>query len=79
MIDTTTPPMTATEDDPRWRVRFRIQQIVLSVITVAVTIWLWMINELLGLAATFFAKHVLVAIFLTGNRLPPIDPMGLMG
>jgi hypothetical protein len=73
MIETPPPPVTATEEDPRWRVRFRMQQIILSLITVAVTVWLWMISPLLGLAAAFFAKHVLVAIFLTGNRLPPIN------
>ena len=50
-----------------------MQQIVLSLLTIAVTTWLWMIEPLVGIAAAFFAKHILVAIFLTGNRLPPLQ------
>jgi hypothetical protein len=72
MIDTPTPPVTTSEDGPSYRVHFRMQQIVLSLLAIGVTIWLWIIEPLLGIAAAFFAKHILVAIFLTGNRLPPI-------
>jgi hypothetical protein len=76
MIDTPTPPVTMSEEDPRYRVRFRMQQIVLSLLTIAAVVWLWMLDPehpYLGIAAAFFAKHILVAIFLTGNRLPPLD------
>jgi hypothetical protein len=72
MIDTPTPPVTTSEDEPSYRVHFRMQQIALSLLAVGVTIWLWLIEPLLGIAAAFFAKHVIVAIFLTGNRLPPV-------
>ena len=64
--------MTAAHDSPSYRVHFRMQQIVICVLAVGVTIWLWMIEPLVGIAAAFFAKHVIVAVFLTGNRLPPI-------
>jgi hypothetical protein len=74
MIETPPPPVTTSEDGPQYRVHFRMQQIVLCVLAVAVTIWLWMIEPLLGIAAAFFAKHVIVAVFLTGNRLPPLQP-----
>ncbi|HEX3314915.1 MAG TPA: hypothetical protein VHR72_08500 [Gemmataceae bacterium] len=73
MIDTPPPLVTTSHDDPSYRVHFRMQQIILCVLTVAVTIWLWMIEPLLGIAAAFFAKHIIVAVFLTGNRLPPIE------
>ena len=72
MIDTPTPPVTTSEDRPSYRVHFRMQQIVLSLLAIGVTIWLWIIEPLLGIAAAFFTKHILVAIFLTGNRLPPV-------
>jgi hypothetical protein len=72
MIDTPPPPVTTSEEHPSYRVHFRMQQIALSLLAVGLTIWLWMIEPLLGIAAAFFAKHVIVAVFLTGNRLPPV-------
>jgi hypothetical protein len=72
MIDTPTPPVTTSHDNPSYRVHFRMQQILICLLAVGVTIWLWMIEPLIGIAAAFFAKHVIVAVFLTGNRLPPV-------
>lgn len=69
--DIQAPPALA-EESPHERIRFRVQQIVLAFIAIAVTVWLWRIHPILGLVAAFLAKHVLVAILASGLTYPAI-------
>lgn len=64
-------PISAQQEPPHSRVHFRIQQVLLSVLTVGATAWLWKTHPILGLAATFIAKHILVAILAAGLSQPP--------
>jgi len=59
-------------EPPHQRINFRAQQIILTAITLGVTCWLWVIHPVLGIAATFLAKHVLVAILASGLTYPSI-------
>lgn len=70
--DIQAPPTTPAEHSPHDRIRFRIQQIVLSFAAILVTVWLWRIHPILGLVAAFAAKHVLVAILASGLTYPAI-------
>ncbi len=64
------PDRTESDDGPRARVRFRMMQVSLSMLTLVVTCWLWMIHPIAGITATFLAKHVLVAILAAGIDYP---------
>jgi hypothetical protein len=54
-------------------VHFRLWQISLSGVTVVVTGWCFTISPVVGIAATFLAKHVLVAILAAGLELPDVE------
>jgi hypothetical protein len=67
------PPVAQTEHEPpRARIDFRVQQIFLSIVTVGITCWLWTIHPIVGIAAIFIAKHILVAILASGLSYPPV-------
>jgi hypothetical protein len=66
-------PLAQVEHEPpQQRINFRLQQIILTAITLGVTCWLWTIHPIVGIAATFLAKHVLVAILASGLTYPPV-------
>ena len=79
-MPTVVPPALPTaqtgQNPPDARINFRVQQIALSIITVGVTVWLWTIHPVIGIAATFIAKHLLVAILATGLSYPAIREEG---
>lgn len=76
-MSTVVPPAPPTlqtgQDPPNARINFRAQQIVLSIVTVGFTVWMWTIHGILGIAATFLAKHVLVAILASGLSYPAVS------
>jgi hypothetical protein len=66
-------PLAQIEPDlPHARIDFRVRQIFLSILTIGVTCWLWTIHPIVGIATTFLAKHILVAILASGLTYPPI-------
>lgn len=63
------------DENPRQRVDFRLWQIVVSALTLAVTIWLFTVHTLAGILAVIVAKHVLVAVIASGLvRYPKREP-----
>jgi hypothetical protein len=66
------PLLTATMDEhPRLRrIQFRLWQIGLSAVIVLVAGWCYTLSPVVGIAATFLAKHVLVGILAAGLDLP---------
>jgi hypothetical protein len=51
------------------RVHFRLWQIAASGVTILVTGWCFTLSPVIGITATFLAKHVLVAILAAGLHL----------
>ncbi len=71
---TNRPARLATmEENPAYRVHFRLWQISLSAVTVLVLGWFWTMGPAAGLTASFVAKHVLVAILAAGLSLPDVE------
>jgi hypothetical protein len=66
------PRVTVGDEQPLRRLHFRLWQISLTAVIVAVTCWTYTLNIALGLAATFLAKHLLVAILAAGLTVPPV-------
>lgn len=64
------PSVDLHDESPARRIRAHLLQIGLAFVTVFVTVWLYQVNVLLGLTATFLAKHILVALLAAGLRLP---------
>ncbi len=63
--------MADIHDEPaRQRVQRRLVQIGLASLVIFATAWCYQIHIALGLAATFLAKHILVAILAAALRLP---------
>ena len=71
MANTIPPPVRLSDDHPLQRIRFRLWQIVMTVLTVLITGWFFTIHIVPGIIALFIAKHVLVAILAAGLGLPP--------
>lgn len=65
-------PTQTAQEPPQARIHFRIQQIAVCIITLAFTAWMWVIHPVLGIAAAFIAKHVLVAVLASGLRYPTV-------
>lgn len=59
-----------TEENPLRRVHFRLWQIAMSAITLLATLWCFTLNPIVGIIASFIAKHVLVAILAAGLTRP---------
>ena len=66
-------PVDVHDEPPGRRVQIRLLQIALAGMTVFATAWCYQVHIALGLAATFLAKHILVAIIAAGLRLPMRD------
>jgi len=67
------PPPEASEtveDNPLRRIHFRLWQISMSAITLLVTLWCFFLHPIVGIIASFIAKHVLVAILAAGLTPP---------
>ena len=68
-----TPPASYRDESPTGRVRSRLRYVVYAAATIFVTAYCYMLHPALGLAVTFVAKHVLVAILAAALRLPMRD------
>lgn len=69
------PPVrvAAGDDDRMQRLRFRLWQIVMSMITVFATVWVMVLGvPILSITAVAIAKHVLVAIYMMGLNIYPV-------
>ena len=64
------PRLDLRDEPPTRRVAIHLLQIVLAALTVFLTAWCYQLHIALGLAMTFLAKHILVAILAAGLRLP---------
>src|SRR5438128_7478342 len=60
-------------DENLRRIHFRLWQILMTVVTVAITGWFVTLGLLPAILALMVAKHVLVAILAVGLHLPPLD------
>lgn len=61
------PPRVAlNDDDPFGRVRLRLWQLWLTLVTVLITVWLITLGPIPAILALITAKHVLVAILVMG-------------
>ena len=65
-------PAIARFDENLRRIHFRLWQIVMTVLTVAITGWFVTLGFLPAILALMVAKHVLVAILAVGLHLPPV-------
>jgi hypothetical protein len=60
------------DDDRLQRLRFRLWQVMLAIVTVVATVWVLMLGiPLLSITAVVVAKHVLVAILVMGLHVYP--------
>jgi hypothetical protein len=57
-------------DLPAQHIDFRLWQIVMSAATIVLAGWFFTLNPIAGIIASFFAKHVLVAILAAGLEHP---------
>jgi hypothetical protein len=65
------PPAAITGDSPQQRINFRLWQIVMSAATLAIVVWFFTLHSLAGILALIVAKHVWVAILVSGlTRYP---------
>ena len=64
------PTAVANWDNPRSRVNSRAIKIGLGILVIAATCWFWTIHPIAGLAASFMAKHLLVALIAAGLSIP---------
>jgi len=72
------PPRVALgENDGLRRVRFRLWQIAMSMLTVFVTAWFCTLGPLPAILALCIAKHILVAILLMGLGVDAPEGMPL--
>jgi hypothetical protein len=64
------PLVDVRDEPPARRVQARLLQVSLAAMTIFATAWCYQLHVALGLAATFLAKHILVAILAAALRLP---------
>jgi hypothetical protein len=67
------PPSPSVRHDgesPTARAQSHLREVVYAAATILVTAWCYQMHLALGLAATFLAKHILVAIIARALRLP---------
>lgn len=69
-------PAQVSNDHPRRRIQFRLWQIVASALTVAATVWCFMLHSLAGILALIIAKHILVAVLASGLVRYPKGKVG---
>lgn len=66
--------VTTDDDDRRRRFRFRLWQVLVSLVTVLSTTWLITLGSpLLSIIAVAVAKHVLVAVLAMGLDVYPVE------
>lgn len=68
------PAAKSADENPLYRIHFRLWQICMTAVTILVNGWLFTLSIPAGIIALFFAKHVLVAVLATGLSLPPAPP-----
>ena len=73
------PPKPTYGDLPAQHIDFRLWQIVMSAATIVLAGWFFTLNPIAGIVASFFAKHVLVAILAAGLDHPAPDAAPLPG
>ncbi len=61
---------TVDYEPPAKRVRRHLVRVAVAAGTIFVTAWCYQIHVALGIAATFLAKHILVAVLVAGLRVP---------
>lgn len=69
------PPISVTTgDDGRLhRLRFRLWQVFVTMITVLATVWIMLLGvPILSITAVAVAKHVLVAVYIMGLHAYPV-------
>lgn len=74
MSATLPPQATEPTGDAQRRAREGAFYVALAIGVVALTCALWTIHPVLGLAMTFLAKHLLVAIIAAALRIPVRSP-----
>ncbi len=69
------PTLVATGDDDRLRrLRFRLWQILLTIMTIFATVWVMLLGvPILSIIAVAVAKHVLVALYMMGLHAFPLQ------
>jgi hypothetical protein len=75
MVPPKPPVRVAVGDDDRLqRLRFRLWQILLCMITVFATVWVMLLGiPILSITALAIAKHVLVAVYIMGLHVYPLQ------
>ena len=59
---------TEDEEPPAKRVRRHLIRVAVASGTILVTFWCYQVHVFLGITATFLAKHILVAVLVSGMR-----------
>lgn len=60
------PPVGSDNNDGLFRLRFRLWQMWLTLLTILATTWFITLGPIPGIVAVLTAKHVLVAILVMG-------------
>jgi hypothetical protein len=69
------PPVPLDGDDtPARRYRFRLWQIIVSLVTIVLCAWFFTLGVVWGIAFLFIAKHILVGVLAAGLHYPPPRP-----
>jgi hypothetical protein len=76
------PPLPPRQDSLRYddnlhRVQFRLWQILMTTITVAITCWFATFGVVSAILSIMVGKHVLVAILAAGLKLPMNQPSAI--
>jgi len=57
-------------DDPIRRVRFRLWQVAVTLITLSLSVWFFTLGVFPGIAFAFIAKHILIGVVAAGLHYP---------
>ena len=55
------------------RFRFRLWQMIVTMVTLILTFWFFTLGVVFGIAFLFLAKHILVGVLAAGLHYPPRD------
>ncbi len=58
------PGVSFSDDDRMRRLRLRLVQVMASSITIVGTVWLCMLDAIVGIIGLMVAKHILVAVLM---------------
>jgi hypothetical protein len=67
------PAVALAEGDGLDRVRFRLWQWSMSLLTVLITVWFFTLGTIPGIIAVAVAKHILVAILVIGLGVDTVE------